>query len=157
MKVRDIMQTEVFTVAPGMTLEALDRAFLERGVGGFPVVDDGRLVGIVSRSDVVRQLCVDQSLAEAVSDYYQGEGVRVEGIESLPEIAERVGRQLVDLHVRDLMIPHVRSVAPDDELPAVAARMVEERVHRYPVLAADGTLAGIVTSLDFVRLYLRES
>ena len=43
------MEADVRTVGPEMTLPELERAFLSEKVSGFPVLEDGNLVGIVSR------------------------------------------------------------------------------------------------------------
>jgi len=66
-----LMQTKVRTVAEGTSLPDLERAFLDEGVTGFPVVEAGRLVGVVSRSDVVRKLATEQSYAEYISGYHR--------------------------------------------------------------------------------------
>ena len=66
-RARDLMSGPPRTVRPDTSLADLERALLDAGVGGFPVVEDGRLVGVVSRSDVVRQLSVEQSLAELLA------------------------------------------------------------------------------------------
>ena len=53
------MQSVVHTVEPTLALPDLERAFLHHKVTGFPVVSDGRLVGlvgIVSTMDLVRLL-----------------------------------------------------------------------------------------------------
>jgi len=53
---RDIMTRDVQTVAPDTSIEALARCFSDRGVSGFPVVDpEGRLVGVVTESDLIHQ------------------------------------------------------------------------------------------------------
>ena len=58
--VRQVMTTDVLTLRPSDTVDAAARALAERGVGGAPVVDDdGRLVGIVSRGDLVRAIFGD--------------------------------------------------------------------------------------------------
>jgi len=55
--VRQVMTTDVLTFRPADTVEAAARALSERRLGGAPVVDDdGRLVGIVSRGDLVRAI-----------------------------------------------------------------------------------------------------
>jgi CBS domain-containing protein len=50
----DVMTTGVATCAPGEDVRAVSRRMLERGVKRMPVVDDGHLVGIVSRQDLLR-------------------------------------------------------------------------------------------------------
>jgi CBS domain-containing protein len=148
---RDVMQSEVRTVAPDMALPDLERAFLRERVTGFPVVErDGRLIGIVSRSDVVRQLSVEQSVGEQMSDYYRQDSVPSEA--ALPAIAEHVGRRMEGLRVRDVMVERLVTSGPDEPLEDVARRLLKERIHRMPVVD-DGRLVGIVSSVEFVRLF----
>lgn len=155
-KTRDVMSSDVRTVEPEMRLSDLERALIEEGLSGFPVVDDGRLVGIVSRSDVVRQLCVEQSVAETLSDYYADLGGCASGAEeSFEEIGERVGKRIEGLRVKDVMIHELVTASPEDRLVDVASTLLERHVHRIPVVEG-GRLVGIVTSMDLVRLFAEE-
>jgi Zn-dependent protease/CBS domain-containing protein len=53
--VRDIMVKDVVSVPPGLSVRALiERYFLTHGYGGFPVVENGQVSGIVSLGDVKR-------------------------------------------------------------------------------------------------------
>jgi len=62
----DIMQRRVETVSSQMTLDEAMQAFARSHHRGFPVVDSGKLVGIVTQADLTRitdrQLAGDQSL-----------------------------------------------------------------------------------------------
>src|SRR5687767_10474609 len=49
-----VMSDRVVTVTPGEDVRYVARRMLELGVKRFPVVDDDRLVGIVSRQDLLR-------------------------------------------------------------------------------------------------------
>ena len=53
LRVGDVMTPEVVVLEAGMTLdEAVNNYFLRFGYGGFPVVDDGRLVGMLSLKEL---------------------------------------------------------------------------------------------------------
>lgn len=53
LRVGDVMTTDVVTLGAGLTLaEAVDNYFLRFGFRGFPVVDGGRLVGMLSLKEV---------------------------------------------------------------------------------------------------------
>ena len=54
-EVADIMTRGVVTVGPDTDLVDVARTMLERRIGGLPVVEDGRLVGIVTESDIFRR------------------------------------------------------------------------------------------------------
>ena len=149
---REVMRPEVQTVHPEMPLTELDRAFIDQRVGGFPVVVEGRLVGIVSRSDIVRQLCVEQSLAEMVSDYYH-QGVMSDNMptQSLQEIGDQVGERLELLHVKDVMIRKLITVPVAASVREVARVLIDNHIHHVPVTDQD-RLVGIISALDLVRL-----
>lgn len=52
MLVRDVMKSPVLTVGPEATLEEAYKLLLERGIRHLPVVEEGRLVGIVTDRDI---------------------------------------------------------------------------------------------------------
>ena len=54
MTVKDIMVRKPYTIAPDMPVEEGLQLGQEMGYGAFPVVEDGRLVGMVTESDIVR-------------------------------------------------------------------------------------------------------
>ncbi len=150
---KDVMQTSVRSVSPDMRILDLEETFVSAGVTGFPVVENDRLVGVVSRSDVVRRLVAERSLDDMVSDYY----VDLSGfdpgpaVESLADVAARFGAKVEKLRVADLMTRATVTTAPDTPIAEVAGIMCERRVHRLPVTEGE-RLVGIVTSLDLVRL-----
>jgi acetoin utilization protein AcuB len=55
--VAEIMSTDVITVAPEDDLVDAARYMLEEKVGSLPVVEGGRAVGIITETDLLRQIC----------------------------------------------------------------------------------------------------
>ena len=56
MRAMDVMTTDVITVDPDTTVQALATLLAERGISGAPVVDSsGRLVGIISEGDLLHR------------------------------------------------------------------------------------------------------
>jgi len=53
-KVKDIMTEPILTVSSDMSITETARLMAKTNVRRFPVVDDGKLVGIVSNSDILR-------------------------------------------------------------------------------------------------------
>ena len=49
------MTTAVVTVGPNTAVQDLAKLLLERGISGVPVVENGRLVGIVSKGDLLHR------------------------------------------------------------------------------------------------------
>ena len=54
MTVKDIMVKKPYIISPDMPVEEALQLGQEKGYGGFLVVEDGRLVGIITESDIVR-------------------------------------------------------------------------------------------------------
>src|SRR5690606_7668921 len=55
-RVEEIMTRNVVTVAPDTDLAEVAQLMIDRKVGGLPVVEDGRVVGVITESDVFRAL-----------------------------------------------------------------------------------------------------
>jgi CBS domain-containing protein len=55
-KVSEIMTTEVVSASPQESVREVATLMADRNVNRLPVVDDGRLVGIVTRGDIVRAI-----------------------------------------------------------------------------------------------------
>lgn len=58
-EVRDVMTRDVLTIGPAEEREALAEMMVRHRVNPIPVVEAGRLVGVVSRADVVRTMARD--------------------------------------------------------------------------------------------------
>ena len=53
---KEIMTKEVITVKKDLSIKELSRRFVEKKVNGMPVVEnEGRLIGVVTQSDLVEQ------------------------------------------------------------------------------------------------------
>jgi len=151
-KVSDVMRTKVLTISPDKLLPDLERKLLSSRVGALPVVDsDGHVVGIVSRSDVVRQLCLERSLGEAMADAYRSHADDRFAEEAQRDVGGVIGERMERLAVREVMIRDVLTVEPGMSLAKAAQLMVDRHVHRLPVVQ-DGRLVGIVSSLDLARV-----
>ncbi len=151
----DVMTRDVLTLSPGMNVEQAAERLVQRGVSGAPVVDEhGRLVGILSESDILRQL--KRIAEETLGKRYLTS--RVHSLDLLAFLGERehaavdaVYRQLRSSKVSDVMTAHVHGVAPTDSLEFVAAAMIEHDVNRLPVVDA-GQVVGIITRADLARV-----
>lgn len=58
--VADIMTVDPVTVSADATVEDVATLMVERDVSRVPVLDGGRVVGIVSKSDIVRALAAEE-------------------------------------------------------------------------------------------------
>ena len=77
-EVKAAMSKKPLSVTPATTLEAAAQLLLKHKIGGLPVVENGRLVGIITTSDVLQAFLDVMGASEAIStriDFVlQGEG-----------------------------------------------------------------------------------
>lgn len=132
MLVQDIMQPSVITVTPRTTLPEALRLVQQRGIRHLPVVDEGRLVGIVSDRDLKR------SMASPATGLERHE---------LAYLLERVT-------LADIMTRAVITIAPMFPVEEAARVMVREKISALPVTEA-GRLVGILTETDVLDLFVR--
>ena len=148
--VRDVMTTQVLTVQPGMTLVELDRRLTVAAIGGAPVVEDGRLLGVVSRADALSALLEEQLDAARISAFYASPyPLSLSSLEHLARDSRQLADRLSKLRIQEVMTPAAETAHPDETLRAVAQRMRDKRIHRLPVVESE-KLVGIITSLDLV-------
>lgn len=150
--VGDVMQVNVTTVPSTLTLPELEKQLLASRMSGFAVVDGTEFVGVVSRSDIVDQLCMERELAQKTSDFYFDElGFHEVALHTYRDVADRVGERIETMTVADVMSKNPITVAPTQTIEEAALLMMQKRVHRVIVID-NGRLAGIVTTFDLVRL-----
>lgn len=149
MLAKEMMQKNVISVNPDMTLRELAKVLIDRGISGAPVVDEsGRLLGVVSQTDLVRR---DREAAPMtdVPGFYRDEG----------KSAYAGGYQIEDpdfTRVRDIMTPAVISATEEASVRQVGSMMLRQHIHRV-IITRGGKLCGIVTSMDILRALLTPS
>ena len=152
LSVEKIMQSNPKTVSPDMTLVNLESLFLSTRFTGFPVVKEDRLIGVISRSDIIRSLVTERSRSEQLCDFYSGAQLQNpdDPAESLEATAAQVGVRLAELRVEDAMVRNVVSINSSESLQHLAQLMLEGHFHRLLVVNGD-KLVGLITSMDLVR------
>jgi predicted transcriptional regulator len=149
---RDLMKSDILTVGPSMTLADLERFLVEHKITGAPVVDEeGKIIGVVSRSDIVKQLVVEHSLAGYVVDYQSDAGL-LGGADAERESSLEAAISADHLRsqtVGDVMTRSVISVTAETPLPELVREMHSRHVHRLIVTEGDVPV-GIVTTIDLI-------
>ena len=137
--VREMMSERPITTGPDALLRDAAREMVRTRVSALPVVDqDGRLLGMLSSRDLVRDL---------LGSYLQG-GTAT-GTRHTPT-RPTGGVSRTRRTVREVMTRQVLCVSPDQPLAEVASLMSNKDVERVPVLR-DGRLVGFLTRGDIVR------
>ena len=137
MTVAALMQAHPETVSADLPVTMLERRFLDSGFSGFPVVDDDRLIGVVSRYDIVRSLITERSHAEQISEFYSTTRpiCAEDEIKSLEATAAQVGVRIAKLRVEDVMTRTVISIDVSESIQGLASLMLEGHLHRLPVVS----------------------
>lgn len=72
-RVEEIMSTDVTTAAPNDTVESCMRTMTEKRIRHLPVVENGKVQGVLSIGDVVKHVISTQSATiEHLESYIQG-------------------------------------------------------------------------------------
>ena len=72
--VRDIMTSSVIVVSPEHTMEACMELMTEKRIRHLPIVEEGKLVGMISIGDLVKNIIEDQrAMIEQLEKYIRGE------------------------------------------------------------------------------------
>ena len=132
MLVKDVMQTHPVTATLETRLPNLVRLLQRRGFRHLPVLDGGKLVGIISDRDL------KQSMASAAST--------AEGRER--------DRLLDELTAGQIMAREVVTIGPTVGVDEAARLMATRKISALPVTEGD-RLVGIVTETDVLQLFVR--
>lgn len=147
---RDVMTTSIITVSPSTSLVDLERLLLSKRIGGTPVIDHGKLVGMVSRSDIIRVLSYEQNIAEVQSGAFRNE-LGISDRRAVELIGGQVGERMQELTVRDAMTEIRAQVGPDAPVTEIARLMMTLHVHRVLIID-QGKVVGIVARSNIVQL-----
>jgi len=147
----DVMQDSVVTVSPEDTLHNVRCLFADEQIHGAPVVDDqGRVMGVISTSDLLRASVEDAAVPRAQVGYYE------DGLASYDLSDDHVFEEtLSGTRVADVMTLDKVSVPPDAPIAEVARTLSQNGVHRVLVID-DGQLLGIISSYDLIALLEKE-
>jgi CBS domain-containing protein len=144
MTVSTIMTTNVVTVSSETSIPDVARVMVEHGISGVPVIDAGRLVGIVTDSDVVsREIDVD---APAYATF-------LDAIFVLPwDRSDDELKRVMATTAAGIMSSPVRTIEASASISALADLMFKQHVNPVPVVDATGAVVGIVSRTDVIRL-----
>lgn len=120
--VKDAMRTDVKTIAPNASLADAAMALETHGIKRLPVVEDKRLLGIVSRADLVRALA---SLAPETPQVSMSDADVREAVQQAISGESRTSGVQVTVIVRDGVVELWGLAASQQEIDA--ARVVAER------------------------------
>ncbi len=117
-----LMTRDPITISPGSDLQTAARLLIEHGIRRLPVVDEGKLVGLVTVADVVGTIA-DMN---------------------------------IDIPIKDYVEKEVVAIYSETPLPVVARIMELASVKAVPVLDANLELIGIISDRDIISASIIE-
>jgi CBS domain-containing protein len=142
MNVRELMTTDLITVAKDASLKEAARRMIEGSVSGLLVTgDDGALLGVITEADFVK----------AESDRRAGKRARLlqwlsHDDKEIPNTERLVG---------DVMTTEVITLGAEADHAEAARLMRKAGVKRLPIVDDDGRPVGIISRSDIMRAFAR--
>ncbi|MBB6099425.1 acetoin utilization protein AcuB [Deinobacterium chartae] len=128
MLVRDVMTPHPLTAPPDLTVLGAYRLMQERSLRHLPILEDGRLVGIVSDRDLSARASV---------------------------LATPEQRRGLEDPLRSVMVSPVVTTDLEEPVEEAARRMRERRIGSLVVTDESGAVRGIVTGIDLLGAIIR--
>jgi len=127
--VKDWMIKDVVVAEPDTLMLDAHKLMREKGIRRMPVVKNGKVVGIVTRSDVRK---AQPSSATTLNVW-------------------EMNYLLAKLELKDIMTRDVVTISPNDTIKKAAELMHDRQIGALPVVE-DGRIVGIITESDIFRI-----
>jgi len=143
------MSFNPITVDAGETLEKAARLMVKHGIGGLPVLQDGRLVGIITKSDIVRAFAEKLKGEYKVEDFFDPNVPVVSPSHSVAYVA----KLLFDTPCKRVLVVErgelVGIIAPSDLAFATPIQKLSRKAKVYKV--AGFSPRGIYATLPYIH------
>ncbi len=132
MPISDIMTRKLVTVSPSDTLRTLQPLFKQYGIHHLLVVEENKLLGVISDRDVLRNLSpfVNTAAQDEKDDF------------------------LLNRQAHQIMAKRIISITPEAGIRDACEVLLDKRVSLLPVIK-DGHLQGVVSWKDILRHFLK--
>jgi CBS domain-containing protein len=137
----DLMVPNPISIRAEASVAEAMLVFTKKGITAAPVIDDsGRPIGVISRSDLLVHQCEHEK--QRCGAYFHSSSF--ESVDATPKLSTA-------MNVAYLMTPAVFAVSEDTPVHRVINDMIGLQVHRLFVVDEDGTLVGIITTMDVLK------
>ncbi|MCY4732506.1 CBS domain-containing protein [Natronomonas gomsonensis] len=155
MQARDIMTRDVETVSPEDDVSEVLTRLARADFNGFPVTEDGLVVGIVTQGDLVdlfqpsdRTLWIPVGFPPFLESLTYAVDLSWDDFDVGVDMLRNAGRP-----VSEVMTTEVVTVGPKADLDEMLAILADEErdINRLPIVDEADALLGIVTREDLLR------
>ena len=129
--ISSIMTREVITLSLSDTLYSAEKRMKTNHIRHMPVVNEGKLIGLISLSDLQRISFIDA---------YSKEGTEDTPVYNM-------------LSIKDLMIKNPLTASPRTTILEVSKLLASKEFHSLPVVDQD-KLVGIITTTDLLHYFI---
>jgi CBS domain-containing protein len=145
-RVKDVMTHLVVMLYPTDTIHEAAKRLARNRISGAPVVEAGKVVGVVSEADLIHAVVPP---------------IPVDRGASILDVLTVMGRARPRAHdhgkkVADVMSPIVIQVGPEMSIWQAAAIMERTGVKRLPVVDDEDYLLGIISRADLVKAMAKD-
>lgn len=120
-----LMTRGAITITPGADLQTAARLLLEHGIRRLPVVNDGKLVGLVTVADIVGAIA-DMNIDIPIKDYVEKQVVTIYSETPLP-VAARI-MELAGVKAVPILDASLELVGIISDRDVIAASVIEDSV-----------------------------
>ena len=149
MQVKDIMNTDVIVCDPRTTISEASQLLKKHNISGLPVVENGKVVGIVSEGDLLKLLEVPEPGGLWLPSPFEVIEIPIRELlnwEETKHMLDDIGSK----PVREIMQKNVHVISPENSIQDAAKLITKYKVNRLPVIE-DGVLVGIITRGDIIH------
>ena len=131
-KLKELMTKSVIALNENESFSRVEEIFREKNIRHLPIVDDrGKLVGMVTQRDLYR--IQSPRIDEDGNWFYD--------------------KEALDTHIlKTVMTKNPKTMGPENSVAEVLLLMVEKKYGSIPIIERDGTLCGIITQIDILKM-----
>lgn len=156
MSVKTRMTKNVYTVTPEVSLYDVLRILEDHNFDGIPVVDKGRVVGVVDEKMIMREFCACCALQNQEAGIDTDMPIPFASTKVVIEPDKRrIAHFLHRRTVSEILRPEqqVLTINADEPIEQASYLMLHHDVDLLPVVDNDNQLVGILTKGDVLRAY----
>ena len=149
MNVKDVMNSDVVSCKPDDEISSAAQLLKEHNISGLPVVAEGKVVGIVTETDVLKLLEVPEHGGLWLPSPFEVIEIPIRELINW----EDTKHMLTDIGskpIKDIMESRVYTISADNSIEDASSMMIKHKVNRLPVID-NGTIVGIITRGDIIR------
>lgn len=155
-KVKELMKKEIISIKISASLKEILQIFYKKGIHTLPVIDKGKLVGIIEWESILYILKPHPKHIEkfvSTLTFLPKEFREIFNVDFDLEISPKV---MVLLIAQDLMNRNVITVYEDNDISYTYKKMKENNIKSIFVIDKNGILVGMISFFDIILGILKK-